>query len=410
MDSVLERGKASGCPAMSLHFAQPQPAGFYHRKASELNAGAPIWINDNAQGYWVVTTHELVREIFQTPEIFGSESIVPSAPDQNFVLIPTNLDPPDNGPYRKFLDPWFTPRAVRAFEPQIRAIARRLVEELAPTGGDDVVQRFCLRLPTEAFMTMVGLPIKDIDSFVDWVEAFFRGYGGEEALARGDGQQPEMEAALASLDTYMRGIFADRLANPRDPETDFFTALVNFEIDGRRITEEQRQGVSLLLIIAGLDTTRAHLGWLLYHLAQNPEDRKRVQAEPELLPTAIEESLRLHAMIMGSGRKVRQDLHWHGVDLRKGDMVYALNTAANRDPAVYEDPDVFKVDRKITGHLGFAAGPHRCSGMHFARAELRIGIEEFHRLIPDYRIADGAELTERGVELSLHRLPLVWSS
>ena len=408
MTEILDRAKAAGCPVTHFEIAPPRPAGFYHRSATEFRDGGPIWINSLAQGFWMLTTHELCREMYQRPDIFCSDSITPQEPDQAFKLIPTNINPPEHKDYRAFLNPWFSPNAVRRAEDNIRSIARRLVEKLAPTGGSDVVQEFCLRLPTEAFLSIVGLPLEDSDDFVEWVEDFFRGFSGEEALERGDGEQPKMAAAVASIAGYMQGIIEDRRTDSRDPETDFFTAMVNYRIDGRLLTDDELQSMALLLVIAGLDTTRAHLGWLLFHLAQNPQDRQRMLDDPEIVPLAVEESLRYYAMIFGNGRKVAQDVTWHGAELKKGDMVFGLNTAANRDPAVYDEPDTFRVDRRVTSHLGFAAGPHRCLGSHFARAELRIAIEEFHRLIPNYAIAPGANLTERGVELSLHSLPLVW--
>jgi cytochrome P450 len=408
-ESIIERARAAGCPVEHFDIAPSMPAGFYHKKATEFRDGGPIWVDSLSQGFWILTTFDLVREMYRTPEIFTSDSITPQEPEQEFKLIPTNINPPRHRQYRIMLNRWFTPGAVAAKEDQMRARARKLVEGIAPSGGQDVVQAFCLKLPTEVFLDIVGLPQEDTMTFVDWVETFFRGFNGEEGMRRGDGKQPEMEAATASIMAYTQKVVDDRRANPRDPETDFFTALLAEEVDGRLLTDDELQKMGLLLVIAGLDTTRAHLGWILYHLAQNPEDRKRLLAEPEIIPKAVDESLRFHAMIFGNGRKVGQDVDdWHGVKLKKGDMVFALNTAANRDPAVFSDPDEFHIDREIKNHLGFADGPHRCLGMNLAKAEMRIAMEEWHKVIPDYELEPGAEPLERGLELSLQSLPLVW--
>ena len=165
-----------------------------------------------------------------------------------------------------------------------------------------------------------------------------------------------------------------------------------------------------MLVLAGLDTTRGQLGYLFRHLAENPDDRHRLIAEPELIPSAVEESLRLYTIIFGDGRKVAQDTEFHGCPLNKGDMVYGLVSGANRDPRVYDRPDEFVVDRKANNHLGFAGGPHRCLGAHLARMVMQVAVEEWLKVIPDFEVASEAPLMERGggAMLTLLSLPLAW--
>jgi cytochrome P450 len=132
--------------------------------------------------------------------------------------------------------------------------------------------------------------------------------------------------------------------------------------------------------------------------------------EPELVSTAVEEALRVYTITFGDGRKVTRDIDFHGCPLRKGDMVYGLVAAANRDPAVWDRADEFVVDRKGSHHFGFAGGPHRCLGAHLARREMQIAVEEWHRAIPDYHVDTDEPLRERGggAMLSLFSLPLAW--
>ena len=158
-----------------------------------------------------------------------------------------------------------------------------------------------------------------------------------------------------------------------------------------------------------METTRGQLGWLMYHMAKVPEDRRRVLADPSLLPLAIEEVIRYYTVIWGIGRKVGRDITWHGVDLKQGDMVYAMNETVNRDPRRFENPDSFVLSRKVVPNFSFGHGPHSCIGIHVAHAQLRIAFEEFHRLIPDYQIAEGASLTERGSEITIQSLPLIFT-
>ena len=181
-------------------------------------------------------------------------------------------------------------------------------------------------------------------------------------------------------------------------------------VDDEPLSDDLILDILTVLVLAGLDTTRGQLGYLFRHLAENPADRQRLIAEPQLIPSAVEESLRLYTIIFGDGRKVAEDTEFHGCPLRKGDMVYGLVSGANRDPRVYENPDEFVVDRKANNHLGFAGGPHRCLGAHLARMVMQVAVEEWLKVIPDFEVASEAPLMERGggAMMTLLSLPLSW--
>jgi cytochrome P450 len=165
-----------------------------------------------------------------------------------------------------------------------------------------------------------------------------------------------------------------------------------------------------VLVLAGLDTTRASLGFLFKHLAEHPEDRHRLVEDPALIASAVEESLRYYTIIFEDGRKVTRDTEFYGCPLKKGDMVCGLVAGANRDPRVYERAEEFVIDRRGNHHLGFAGGPHRCLGAHLARREMRIAVEEWLRVIPDFTLESTEPLLERGggAMMSLFTLPLTW--
>jgi cytochrome P450 len=142
----------------------------------------------------------------------------------------------------------------------------------------------------------------------------------------------------------------------------------------------------------------------------HPEDRRRLIAEPALIPSAVEEGLRLYTIIFGDGRKVSRDVEFHGCPLKAGDMVYGLVAGANRDPSVFERADEFVIDRPKNHHFSFAGGPHRCLGAHLARRLMQIAVEEWLRLTPDFHLATDAPLIERGggAMNALLILPLAW--
>lgn len=410
MSDIVAR--AAGCPVVHFEPGPVRPAGHYRQKAIEFrDAGAPMWVNTMAQGFWMLTSTDLVREMYMKTDIFTTDSVMAQEPDTDpaFIMTPLNTNPPEHRKYRNLLIKWFSPAAIQKAEPEIRAICRRLVADFAGTSGADIVREFAIRVPTENFLSIVGMPLELSLEFVGYVDAFLKGFSGVEAAEHEDGLTPGMDAAALGIRTRMAEVFADRRANPRNRETDFFTFLVNETIDGRPISDEELQQIALLFINGALDTVRSQLGWMMYHLATFPDDRRRILADPALLPNAIDEMIRYYTIIYGVGRKVSRDLTWHGVELKKGDMVYGLNACVNRDPLRHEDPDIFKLDREVGQTFSFGLGAHNCIGMHFARAQLRIAFEEFHRVIPTYEIASDAVLTERGGEISLSSLPLVWS-
>jgi cytochrome P450 len=394
----------AGCPVMHRDFAPQQAAGCHWQLADELRETSPVYFNTFAQGYWVFTRHDAVRDIYKTPELFSSESITPWQPDPIYRFVPTQIDAPDHIKYRRIVNPWFSPRSVDAAEERMRALCRSLVEEVAPTGGCDFVTGFALRFPTEAFLSMAGIDPADADLFVPWVEDFFGGFSGDPA-----GLEP-MAKALDGIRNYWVAALDERRGEPEPREGDLASHLLHSTFDERPLTDAELLDMLTVLVLAGLDTTRATLGYLFRHLAENPEHRRRLIEDPELVPSAVEEALRFYTIIFGDGRKVTRDTEFHGVQLKKGDMVYALVSGANRDPRAYEQADEFVIDRKRNHHMGFANGPHRCLGAHLARRELVLAVQEWLRVIPDFHIATEAELRERGggAMMTLTELPLAW--
>ena len=286
----------------------------------------------------------------------------------------------------------------------MRTLCRRLVEEVAPTGGCDFVAEFALRFPTEAFLSVSGIDPADADLFVPWVEDFFSGFGGDPAGVEA------MGAALDGIREYWVAALDERRADPAPREGDLASHLLHSSFDDRPLTDTEMLDMLTVLVLAGLDTTRGQLGYLFRHLALTPDHRRQLVAEPSLVPSAVEESLRVHTITFGDGRKVTEDTEFHGCPLKKGDMVYGLVAGANRDPRVFDRADEFVLDRSGNHHFGFAGGPHRCLGAHLARREMQVAAAEWLQAIPDFRIASDVALMERGGGSmnALLELPLAW--
>jgi cytochrome P450 len=394
-----------GCPVMHEDFSRARAAGTHWQWADELREGSPVYFNTFAQGYWMFTRHDAVRDIYKTPEVFSSESFTPWEPEPIYRFVPTQIDPPDHIKYRRILNPWFSPRAIDQAEPMMRELCRKLVAKTAPLGGCNFVNEFALRFPTEAFLAVIGVDTADADMFVRWVEDFFAGFGGDAAKLE------PMAKALSDIREYWVNALADRTGDAEPRDGDLASYLLHATFDDRPLTENEILDMLTVLVLAGLDTTRAELGYLFRHLATHPDHRRALIDDPEIIPSAVEEVLRYYTIIFGDGRKVTRDIEFHGVQLKRGDMVYGLVSAANRDPCAYENAYQFIPDRKRNNHMGFASGPHRCLGQHLARREMQVAAQEWLRAIPDFRIAgDEQQLVERGggSMMTLMDLPLEW--
>lgn len=385
-------------------FSRIRQAGSHWQWADQLREDSPLYFNTYAQGYWVFTRHDAVRDMYKNPQIFSSESITPWEPEPIYRFVPTQIDEPDHITYRRIVNGWFSPRAVDRAQPEIRGICRALVQKVAPTGGCDFVADFALRYPTAMFLRFIGLDTADTDQFVAWVEDFFGGFSGDPA-----GLEP-MARALDGIRQYWITVLDQRRGEPAPRDGDLASHLMHARFSGRPLTDAEILDMLTVLVLAGLDTTRGQLGYLFRHLATHPDDRAALIADPRLIPSAVEESLRFYTIIFGDGRKVTRDVEFHGARLKKGDMVYGLVSGANRDPRAYERAGEFILDRKHNHHFGFAGGPHRCLGAHLARREMQIGVEEWLRVIPDFRVATDEELAERGggSMMTLTKLPLAW--
>jgi cytochrome P450 len=404
--TISERkgAEVTGCPVMHEDFSTLRPLGAYWDLANELREGCPHFYNQyEGGGYWVFTRHDAVKDIYKTPEIFSSASITPWEPDPIYRFVPTQIDAPDHIKYRRILNPWFSPKAMEAAAPMIRELCKGYIVPLVAKGECDFIEEFALLFPTAAFLNVIGVPVSHTQQFAEWVDMFFGGFGGDPAGAE------NMAKALGE----MREFWTEQLADRRKRghvEGDLFVYLMNATFDGKPLDDEVLLDMCTVLTLAGLDTTRAELGYMFHHLALNPQDRRRLIEEPEIIPLAVEETLRYYTIIFGDGRKVTRDVEFHGVQLKKGDMVYALVSGANRDPRHWEQADEFVIDRKRNNHFGFASGPHRCLGMHLARREMAIAVDEWLKVIPDFELVTESQLMERGggAMMALNTLKLRW--
>jgi len=391
----------AGVPVLDLDLNKVAPAGAHWATLDQLQKEYPFLWTTYGRGHWVLTDPLAIREAFQQPDLFSSVSEVAAEPEPEYTWIPSNIDPPEHVKYRHVLNPRFSPEAVERLAPQAEGFCRDLIGGFLAKGGCDFMAEFAGVYPTIVFLDSLGLPVGDTERVAMWVRRIF------DNLRDPDLHVP-LAAAMEEVRAYFRDLIADRRVHPGDPSADFLTHLLGSDIDGRSLTDDEILNISVVLLMAGVETTTGQLGFMFHHLATHPDDRQRIIGDPSSIPTAIEEFLRVHPIVL-PGRKLTRDADFHGCPMKKGDMVMLTIPCANRSEDAFEDPTAVHLDRKPNRHISFGSGPHRCLGIHLARRELATALSVWHELIPEYRIDGHAELSERGGQIGLLSLPLAWT-
>jgi cytochrome P450 len=318
-------------------------------------------------------------------------------------LIPLQIDPPDHVRYRRLLDPVFAPRSIAGLEADVVALTNGLIDGFVADGGCDLSEDFSVPLPSAIFLRLLGLPQADLPGFLKLKDSLIRPEGPTE-----EARLEVRTHASAEVYDLFRSVLAERRTEPRD---DIVTRLAQAEIEGSTLSDEEILDICHLLLMAGLDTVSISLQCMFLHLATHPEHRRELTDDLSLTSNVVEELLRWEAPVMGVTRYATRDTRLGGHDLPEGTRAQVMLASLTTDPDTAEGYDRVDFHRQNNRHLAFGGGPHRCLGSHLARLELRTAIHEWHRRIPDYGLAPGAEITWSGPMLrTIDHLPLVWQA
>lgn len=365
-----------------------------------------------ARGYpggdraWFYAKYEDVSAAFRTPEIYSSQA------GQQVIRpwIPQAIDPPEHTEYRRLMNPWFSPEAMAALEPHIREFTNELLDTMLEKDSFDFIEEFAEPFPSIIFCELMGFPLEDHEQIMNWKETLMHGGSGckrgaelarRKAEEMGVAEVNESGKLTSSALQQVRvatGLalyqYFDRLIEEhrKEPKDDLITRLIEARYAGERpLTQEELQDTMILLFMAGLDTVTSTLGFIMHYFAEHPDKRHEwidIMDDTSKTGPAIEELVRFHAIVTPN-RRVTEDCPYRGAQLRENDQVLLSTPSANRDPDVFPNPEELVFDRHPNPHVGFALGPHRCLGMHLARRELRIALQEIHRRMPDYVITSG---------------------
>jgi cytochrome P450 len=378
--------------------ANPQPVW------KMLRDDMPVMpIEDLPSGKGVLLSRkEEIMEALRHPEIFSSNMDAVDLKNKR-PMIPLQIDPPDHKKFRKLLDPIFAPRKMQAMDDEVSALVNNLIDGFIDKGELDFAQEFSVPFPSEVFLTLLGLPLDELDTFLTMKDGIIRPdhvtgklYGSKEAS---DYQQKIAD----SVYDYFDKVLDKREVTRQD---DLLSLFLDAEMEGDSLTREDILDICFLFLIAGLDTVTATLDCMFSFLAQHPDHRRQLVEDPSLIPNAIEELLRWETPVMGIARVAVSDTELGGCPVHAGDQVMVMIGSANTDEAEFPDGDVVRFDREVNPHIAFGGGIHRCLGSHLARLELRVALREWHKRIPEYEIEEGHTLVYTAGIRSIDHFPM----
>lgn len=366
----------------------PDYAADAHDIWDDLRESCPVARSERYGGMWLPTRQEDIKAIaanddgnYTSAGVVVSENRPDDSPLGGFAP-PITSDPPFHAIARRLLLEPFAPKKVQALEPFTREFCHGLIDDMLATaeandGVVDAAVAYTQHIPVRVIAHMLGFPAEDGDKFRMFIHRIL-----ELPIERPDLEYED------TLDHYLDRQIAAHRANPRSgDEGDLTDWLINARIDGMPLQDDHVRGSIALLLIAGIDTTWSAIGSSIWHMAQNPDDRQRYVAEPDVRMFAHEEFLRAYAPVT-MARLAAKDHELGGCPVKEGDWMLLPFPAGNRDPEAFDDADQFVIDRKQNRHGAFGLGIHRCLGSNLARMELATSVEVFMERIPEFTLAD----------------------
>lgn len=363
-------------------------------------------------GGWVLSRYADVSAGFRDPRLSADRAgsfatRLPEPVRQRLEPLIRNLaswalisDPPAHTRLRGLVNKAFTPRLSERLRPQIQSITDRLIDAMRGHDSVELVGALANPLPVAVIGAMLGLPPSDSDRLKGWSDALAHFLGGAIPT-------PEVGAAalrcVLEMEAYFRGVIAERRKQPGE---DLISGLLAAEENGSILHEQELLSTCTMVLFGGHETTTNLIANTVHVLLTHPEARARVQADPALLPGAIEETLRYESPVARMGRLATEDIELHGQRIRKGDKVWLSMAAANRDERQFTAPERFDPGRADNRHLGFSIGPHYCVGAALGRLETQIAVGTLLRRFPALQLAGAAPRLDNATIRGFAALPI----
>ncbi|MCK9896038.1 cytochrome P450 [Frankia sp. AgB32] len=355
-----------------------------HEELAWLRANAPVW-RDPRTGVWGVATYELLKHVASRRELFSNAGGI--RPDQDAMPMMIDMDDPEHQKRRKLVNKGFTLRRVGRKEASIRQTVDTIIDSVCERGECDLVWDIAAWLPLIVIADELGVDPADREKLLRWSEAMMGALGqrNEEAM---------QVAAQAGMEYYA---YAQRVIDSRreTPTEDLMSILVHAEVDGDRLKDNEIISESLLILNGGDETTRHVISGGVYELLRAPGNWAALRDDRALIPSAIEEMLRWVSPIKNMARTATADVDLAGQSIAAGDTLLLLYPSANRDDAVFEEPNRFDMRRTPNEHVAFGFGAHYCMGANLARLELRVVLDRLLDRLPDLALVNDEEPKHR---------------
>ena len=388
--------------------------GYPYAAWKRLRRESPVhWFDlPGGVGFWAVTKRsDLVwiskqpRRFLNAPRLAVFEEGRPPEGDRDFVRHLLNMDPSEHAKYRQTASSWFTPRAIERHRPEVGRITRDLLAEMAGDGEireADFVGDLAAPLTLSVLADMLGVPREDWRLMFQWTNQI-AGSSDPEFQAEGETAEDTVQKARTSLFQYFMTLAEKRRADPRD---DMVSVLANAKVDGEPMPPLELLSYYLLLVVAGNETTRNAASGGLLALIENPAELAKLRSNPGLVDRAVEEIARWTSPVIQFCRTPVEDVELYGKRIRKGDSLCLFYASANRDEEVFEEPDVFRIDRRPNPHVGFGIGEHFCLGANLARLELRVIFRELAERLEVVELAGPYERMRSSFLGGVKRMPI----
>ena len=386
--------------------------GYPHEIWTRLRKEDPACRVEQAEGipFWAITKHADISAISIRPRQFlnARRLTISHEPERRMDEFPPTLiqmDPPRHRVFRKMVNQRFKPRALARIHGDIERIGKEIVDKLveeSDSGECDFVEKVSAPLPIAVIAWLLGLPREDWNLLFDWTNRII---GSQDPDFQQEGKTPQESGreTMIELFTYFTRLLEEKKKNPADDLVSLFTQL---EVDGEPLPLMDQLAWCLIIVVAGNETTRNGTSGGMLAFIEHQEELRRLQRDPSLLPSAVEEVVRWTSPIIHFARTAAEDFELRGKRIRAGDALALFYASANRDEEVFEDPFRFRIDRHPNRHLGFGVGEHFCLGSHLARLELQIAYKYLLPRIQEIELAGPVERLHSSLVGGVKRLPI----
>ena len=418
METQIASNRAAGAREFSLdtidivgpdHY---QKNGYPHAEWTYLRKHHPVFHVERPRmdPFWAITKASDIREISCQPRLWingprlavfvldeGDTGLPPELPLKHLL----NMDPPQHGEFRSILSQYFTPRSIRELEPEVTNITAQLLDDVMDRTECDFVTEISSKVPVAVIAEMLGVPKKDWPTIFRWTNEIIG--GGDPEFQRGKDANETFAQARMEMFTYFTNLVEDSRKHPNNSVTSIIS---NAKVNGEPLPALELLSYLLLLVVAGNETTRNATSGGLLAFIENPEQLKRLKADPAMIKTAVEEIVRWTSPVIQFTRTATEDTVVRGQKIRAGESVCLFYPSANRDEDVFDDPFKFDIGRNPNPHLAFGIGEHFCLGANLARLELTVIFRELAKRLDHAELAGPVERLRSSFVGGIKHMPI----